>query len=308
MGKVYQFPYNSAQLRQLIRQAEENEDYVASYHYAKLLFQETDDLEVLHLVSFFANKIGAYDEALTLMDDRIEAVLSHERLSKQYCQLLMASGQTETALEIATVLQEGNRSDPEWATLIDDIQAVSTLRRYDQVDMADLNQQLRRLHSLEQPHQLEVISQAHLLSSDTLLNLAPAILTATDLSQLVKTSFIQVLLQKNCKETLDLYWHGQERQIVLATLDVFEEAPLSQEIIHQLDHQLMDYPNQRQVIIQEAVFHLMQLYPFVGEVIQDIDHWVLLYQQKFIQHTFLTAENEQQNQQKKWFNKLIAII
>ena len=70
----------------------------------------------------------------------------------------------------------------------------------------------------------------------------------------------------------------------------------------------MEYPNQRQVIIQEAVFHLMQLYPFVGEVIQDIDHWVLLYQQKFIQHTFLTAENEQQNQQKKWFNKLIAII
>lgn len=52
----------------------------------------------------------------------------------------------------------------------------------------------------------------------------------------------------------------------------------------------------------------MQLYPFVGEVIQDIDHWILLYQQKFIQHTFLTAENEQQNQQKKWFNKLIAII
>ena len=128
------------------------------------------------------------------------------------------------------------------------------------------------------------------------------------MSQLVKTSFIQVLLQKNCKEALDLYWHGQERQIVLATLDVFEEAPLSQEIIHQLDHQLMEYPNQRQVIIQEAVFHLMQLYPFVGEVIQDIDHWVLLYQQKFIQHTFLTAENEQQNQQKKWFNKLIAII
>jgi len=220
----------------------------------------------------------------------------------------MASGQTETALEIATVLQEGNHSDPEWATLIDDIQAVSTLRRYDQVDMDDLNQQLRSLRSLEQPHQLEVISQAHLLSSDTLLNLAPAILTATDLSQLVKTSFIQVLLQKNCKETLDLYWHGQERQIVLATLDVFEEAPLSQEIIHQLDHQLMEYPNQRQVIIQEAVFHLMQLYPFVGEVIQDIDHWVLLYQQKFIQHTFLTAKNEQQNQQKKWFNKLIAII
>ena len=174
--------------------------------------------------------------------------------------------------------------------------------------MDDLNQQLRRLHSLEQPHQLEVISQAHLLSSDTLLNLAPAILTATDLSQLVKTSFIQVLLQKDCKETLDLYWHGQERQIVLATLDVFEEASLPQEIIHQLDHQLMDYPNQRQVIIQEAVFHLMQLYPFVGEVIQDIDHWVLLYQQKFIHHTFLTAENEQQNQQKKWFNKLIAII
>lgn len=53
MGKLYQFPYNSAQLRQQIRQAEENEDYVASYHYAKLLLQETDDLEVLHLVSFF---------------------------------------------------------------------------------------------------------------------------------------------------------------------------------------------------------------------------------------------------------------
>lgn len=308
MGEVYQFPYDSSQFKRQIKQADQNGDLQAAYYYAKLCYQETDALEDLNTLVYYANEIGAYTEALIFMDDHIEAVLSHVTLSKLYCRLLMASGQAEVALELATVFQESHSSDPEWITLIDDIQSVFLLGSDDQVDKDHLKQQLKALNLLEESHQLNTVSQAHVLSNDTLLSIAPAILTARDLSQLIKTSFIQVLLQKGCKQALDLYWHEQERTVILATLHLFEEDPLLQGIMDQLDHRLMDYPNQRPAIVQEAVFHLMQLYPFAGEIIQDTDHWVQLYLQKFVQHSALSAENAQQLQQKAWFNKLIAII
>lgn len=307
MGELFQFPYDSSQLKRQLKQAEKNRDFKAAYQYAKLLFEKTGSVEALTLVAFYANEGELYDEALALMDDSIEIVLSNITASKLYCQLLVASGQAETALEMASVLQE-RTPNQEWATLIDDIQATLMLESNHQIDKQVLEQQLLSLESFNQPDQLDIISQANLLSSDVLLDVASAVLRNVSLSELIKTSFIQVLLQKGCDETLNLYWHGQERTVSLATVDLFEEDPLLKNIIKQLDNQLMNHPNQIMTIKQEVVLHFMYLYPFAGDIIQDIDHWIQLYRQKFIQHTTLSAEDQQHCQQKKWFNKLIAII
>lgn len=255
---------------------------------------------------------GYFEEAVQLAEDMLTYYSGDDVLYSLYIEAAIKSGQFLKAesLLLDEIKRSGLETGERWQQQLDDLNQV---KREAALEKEKQDKALeRRLYSLAEYtslEQLEILKEAGRLPQQMSIKAYYSLLVNPFVSQIAKTFCLLALLEQGETGTADLIWFGQDKKVDLSRLGPFEKHPGVVELKNLLQEKLYKDPLQMEMIHQELNFHLMQLYPFIEEVIQDSLFWLELYIDRYIRSS---AENQVETKVERdmleWFRRLIQNI
>lgn len=255
---------------------------------------------------------GYFEEAVQLAEDMLTYYSGDDALYSLYIEAVIKSGQFLKAesLLLDEIKRSGQEAGERWQRQLDDL---NQIRREAALGKEKQDRALeRRLYSLAEYtplEQLDILKEAGSLPQKTSTKAYYSLLVNPFVSQIAKTFCLLALLEEGEKATAHLMWFGEDKEVDLSCLQPFEKHPRVVELHNLLQEKLYKAPQQMEMIHQELNFHLMQLYPFIEEVIQDSCFWLELYIDRYIHSSAENpAESGEERDMLEWFRKLTQNI
>ncbi|MDO5456732.1 MAG: hypothetical protein Q4F26_00165 [Atopococcus tabaci] len=276
-------------------------------------YQLRQTAESNYLYFTVLTELGRFDEAVRLCEELMTYYLEDDLLYAMYIEAVISSGQFLKAESlILDKIKNAKRQETraKWKRQLDHLdqsrqEVVLEKEKQDKI----LEKKLYSLSEYTPLEQLEILKDVKGLSQKTLKKAYYSLLTNPFVSQTAKTYCLLALLEQGETATADLIWFGEDKKIDLNQLEVFEKHPIVQELQGLLEENLYKDPLEMKMIQQELNFHLMQIYPFIEEVIQDSHFWLHLYIDRYIHYSKESDyENEEEIRMYEWFESLTQNI
>lgn len=308
MNNVFEFPKNNHYLITKARQDIERNNIKEAYKTLIEVYEQTDhpDIEMLEMLAYSAIQLREYEVSRQCLENYRSQVMNNATLTNYYLETLICCDEKELALLIAKEQKPKFPTNTHIQRIIEELQEMN--ERKEDIEKEAIKRRLHALSSMTHAEQMTTIMQAEVLNKTELEELEDSVLKNPYIGAVVRTTFLQILLSKGLKKDTTLLWYGELRTLSLDEIVPFEANQFINEIITQLHQRLLDHPVQFEMVKNEVIFHLMRIYPFEQDVIEDKTEWIDFYIKKFVDHKQLDVVTERQNRQKKWFEKLINEI
>lgn len=280
MGERIEFPDNAERLLAKAQQALEKGQLSLAEECAQQAYVSRPN-EISHQLYFKILRLQGYEaEAVDLAEEHLDHFLAQKESAQAYFQVLLADRQWQKAEdwlkkieEHAPFLQESDQQAmKDW---------LYQAQQADHEEKEELKQaNLKKLYQLSNYSPLEQLDILKASSSIEKEELKPAflnLLTNPYASEMAKTYCLLYLKDMDPKGKLKLEWFGHLKQVNLAELDDLQEMAVVKELQDLLDLHYKNRPVEYQMIQAEMNYHMMLLYPFNEEVVEDADFWLGLY-------------------------------
>lgn len=276
-------------------------------------YQLKQTAESNYLYFTVLTELGHFHEAAQLCEDMMTYYIEDDVLYSMYIEVVIKSEQflkAESLLLEKIKTSTGELAKDKWQKQLDDLNQIRQEVVYEKEKQDKILE--RRLYSLSEYtslEQLEILKEVSSLPQKTLRKAYYSLLVNPFVSQIAKTFCLLALLEQEETAAADLMWFGEDKKVDLSRLEILEKHPIVQELQQLLEEELYKDPLEMRMIHQELSFHLMQIYPFIEEVIQDSHFWLKLYMNRYLYHS---EENSYKNKEEikmyEWFERLTQNI
>lgn len=280
MGKQIEFPKN---FKMYMMRAVEH-IHTGSPHEALPYLEKAYALQQDHTVNMLYTstlvQVGDYETALTIAEDMPDFYRKDDKRCLLYVSIMIKN---KLFLQAEVIIKRKLKEThspfyKEWETqqkmLEYDREEEEVLRKNEQ---KELIKKLYGLSGLSLEEQLHTVEQAEKLDLDTLRKIGSVLFTNPFVHVLAKSAFLQFLIRQQDSTTYRYTWFEEERTVQPTDCVLFDESSVVQEVRNCLEEKLAKNPSLLEMIQAEVEFHLMKLYPFLEEIIVDVEEWINLY-------------------------------
>lgn len=280
MGDKIEFPHND---RMYFEQAV---NHVASNQFEEALncmetvYASQQNPTTNHLYAFILYTLERYEEALEIADEQKAFYVENEKNSLLYTMMLIKN---QLYLEAEVLIQEGlSTVDPlvlaEWKNLERELNSARERSRIEmEAHKKKIKSELSEIASYSPIKQSEMIEEARVLELEDLQEIAPMIFSNPMVSPLTKRAYLEDLVEKQDPNEYNFLWFDQQRKVIPIEIDWFDQTPTVNELDDILEQKLHKHPSLLEVVRVEIVNDLLLLYPFIEEIVTDLDYWVDCY-------------------------------
>lgn len=308
MGERVDFPKNyEIYVKKAVRKMQEGNTKEACrwFEEAYKIRQETS-LNAMYTAALY--EIGKFEEAKEIADDKKEAYESHDYLSSLYIQILT---KTHRFLEAEHLIQKKrNQSDDtlkeQWEML--DVSLDQERIRFEKQQKLQDQKLMKEVASLENQsfaHQTAVLKKMQDFSKSSYSAAAKEILSNPSINEIVKTTILEELIQKNDKDRFELSWFDKKRSIVPSELRSLEEHLAVKTIRKELDEKISQQdPILFQTMEQETNLQFLLIFPYIEEVITDPESWLKLCLDQYEGRDISQQEDPKMKKMSCWLERI----
>lgn len=248
--------------------------------YLEKAFDCTGNSEVNLYYAFVLSVYQRYEEALAVMNEKKEFYKSSVNHASFYVEILIKNN---LFLEAEYIIQKyqlnpAAEHDHAWKRLeqeLDNIRLQYNLEL--EANKKELKQSLRELANYSSLIQSQKVGEAELLDLSELQELAPLILVNHQLDGKARRAYLELLIQRKDENDYPFLWFDEIRTVCPIELEEFGNIKTVKNIQTLLERKLAKYPELYYWVEAEVIHDLLLLYPYIDEVITNIDFWLDLY-------------------------------
>lgn len=160
--------------------------------------------------------------------------------------------------------------------------------------------------------QMQILKETDKLNFDDQIHTLEVIATNPMTSQLIRSSALLLLSQYDVAQStgkINFLWFEEKKSICLKEIHSLEENKTIQLLHEKLEERLGENPSLHQIISQELDIQILQLYPYIEDVITLPELWIDFYLNKFDERPidYSAYPKETAERLKEWFKKLSSI-
>lgn len=311
MGDKIEFPFNDQMYFEQAVEYIERNDFEAALACIKKVYEKDKGTAVNHLYTLILYTLERYDEALDIANEQKNFYVAQEKHATLYTMLLIKN---QLFLE-AEVLIQDHLTDPpsfyssEWESLERELNLERELVNFEmEMEKQATKKELAELDSYSPSKQTEIIQKARTLDLEDLQERAAFIFSSPSLSGMAQRAFLELLVEKQDPDQYLFPWFNQQKEVVPREIERFDQVAIVQNLDDILSRKLHKYPSLFEVVKVEMMNDLLLLYPFIEEIVTDIDYWVENYIEHFDFSEQLkletTPQTNEQLEMEKWLSHL----
>ncbi|WP_028274438.1 tetratricopeptide repeat protein [Atopococcus tabaci] len=249
---------------------------------------------------------GQYQEAVDVAEEMIAAYEGNEYRYIFYVTLLIKAKRILQAEAIIKKQLEVHGSfRDQWLKLAQTLDAEKEkmnqeVKAYEQT----LLKKMYAVGDLSLEEQLLLMEEVKKLPDRLQENGCRAVLQNPFATEITKTAALHYLKELGLTEEVEFLWFNERRSIRPVDLYDWEEHPVTIGVQARLKNATEKNPSLSALILQEAQLHLMQLYPYLGEVITDPGKWSDLYLTQYGEKAMPETQTTEEETMLGWFRKL----
>ncbi len=312
MGQKIEFPLNGQtylkQARALFVE-DKLEDAIRCAKKAYELDQETETNRFyVHLLA----TAGKFEEALEIMNLEKEYYKSDEYYTSYYVNLLIKNNKF---IEAEYLIQKYKKNAEGFHAIDWNILEQELINKRNMFNLEESQRNIQTKKSLAKLEQYPLMEQARYiheasnLELSDLQELAPLIISNSNISGDIQRGYLEVLVQKRDSHTYLFPWFGEMRKVCPADLLEFEDIPIVRELTPIIEKKLHKHMDLHLLVKMEILNGLLLLYPYVEEVVTDLSFWIDSYITELDDLQVTNIErisvNQEQQEMKKWIKKLM---
>lgn len=279
--------------------------------YLDKAFECTENTEVNLYYAFVLSVYNKYQEALDVMNEQKDFYIESESHALFYTELLIKNNQFLEAEYIIQKYQLDSitENNDSWKELEKDLG--EKRERYNQnekLKKKKISKSLRNLQNYSASMQTKIVSDADDLELPNLQKLAPTILSNYQLDEKTRRAFLELLIQREDKNIYPFLWFDQIRKVCPSDLVEFEQIEAVQKLQEILEEKLSKYPDLYYWAETEITHDLLLLYPYIEEVISDLDFWTDLYIMELDFFDYVKIERTASNKEEEEMEKMVRYL
>lgn len=277
MGNRIDFPLNNKMFLQKALNSLEKAHFEEALNYIAKVYETDKSTWINYIYASVLHNLNRNDEALELANEQKDTYLEHERYRLLYTLLLIKNHQF---LEAEVIVQGNlntikNQYPAEWIKIAHELKVErDTLNLKIDILKKQTKSKLSRMVEYSRTEQNDIIRNAQLLDLSDLQGLAQQLFLSPDIPQLIKNAYLEVLVKKGDSRSYTLSWLNRQKEVVPRELSLFEEDSIVKTMDALLADKLQELPSVVELVKIELLNDLLLLYPFIDEVIKDVDYWV----------------------------------
>lgn len=308
MVNKIEFPHNNEMYFNQAKEFLENNNYDKALESIKKVYENDISSKIIHLYTLILYTMEHYEEALEIIVEHKPLFLENEELTIFYVMVLIKNHQfIEAEAILGKHLIENKTSNYNiWKNLKTEFEiekehfVFNFEQKKKETKLALSELELYPIHK-----QNEIVLNAHQLSLLDLKEIAPRIFNHPFLNGMVKRAFLEILIEKNDESIYFFPWFNENKELVPKNVIPFSEDPILDAVVISLQDKLAKSPELFEPIYTEVLSDLLMLYPFIDEVITDVDYWVEYYISIANELTYnRSPKTRKQVEMAKWLERL----
>lgn len=310
MSNKIEFPYNNKMyLRKAIKYIEHNQ-FEKAEEYIHKVYETNSTIYVNRIYTLILYTLGKHEEAYDIAREYKQSYLEDENQVFMYVRLLIKNRQF---IEAESVIQNNMEIDlvnkDKWEKINQELEMErEQLKLLFERQREETKGKLREIENHSMFEQSEILKNAKKLTLEDLQEVAGNIFNHPFISGHIQRAFLELLIEKNDKNKYSFTWFNKIKVICPNNLKSFDQEPIIFEIMQNLEMKLQKSPSMIEGVKAEIISDLLLLYPFIDEVIIDVEYWVDTYISMFDSfeeyNLSVNPENEDQEQQQQWIERL----
>lgn len=311
MGDKIEFPFNDRMYFEQAVEAIERNDFETALEYIEKVYVNDKGTVVNHFYTLTLYTLERFEEALDIADKQKDFYYQNEKYTVLYTTILIKN---HLFLEAEVLIQDHIENThsmyfSDWKKLKEELNLERELVKLKlEREKKATKRELIELESYSPMKQAEIIGKAEELVLEDLQETARIIFANPHVTGMTKRAFLELLIKKQDTNDYVFPWFNQQKEIVPEQLDVFEQHPIVKQVNQHLETKVQKIPSLFEVINVEIMNDLLMLYPFMEEVITDIDYWVDAYIDYFDTTNQLKTETSsqttKQEEMDQWMDRL----
>lgn len=314
LGDKIEFPFNDRMYFEQAVESIERNDFEAALENIEKVYANDKSNGVNHFYTLVLYTLDRFEEALEIANEQKNFYYQNEKHTVLYTNLLIKN---QLFLEAEVLIQEHIENihsiyHAEWQNLEKELNLERELVNYElEMQKKTTKRELGELENYSPMKQSEIIGNARDLELKELQEFARLIFFNPHTTGVTKRAFLELLVEKQDPNTYLFPWFDQQKEVVPRELEVFEHSPIVEVVDQIIEQKLHKYPSLFEIVKVEVINDLLMLYPFMEEVILDIDYWVGVYIDYFDAENQLevqvSPQSKEQDEMKKWIEYLNQI-
>lgn len=301
MDKIVEFPDNDKHYVRLGTEAFENNHLDDAVWYFEQAYKKNQNGPINFLLVSALLENRQNEEALDFANEQIDFYKNNEHYYMTYVSILIANQLFDKAQKIIDE-QLNNTDHLEWERVKQDLDN-EKMRVQEQTKQYkdDLKKKLYSLNVMTVDEQLKIVDKADLFELNELQEIAPLIFQGPYIHYFVKIGLLQLLIENKDDKIYEFDWFKEKRTLQPNQLSLFNTHHTVLKVRKELADHLEKNPSLKEIIDAEVSYHLMQLYPFIDEIVTNASQWVELYINKFQNEEIqLEDMDEESLKMRKW--------
>lgn len=310
MSNKIEFPYNNKMyLRKAIKCIEHNQ-FEEAEEFIHKVYETNSTLYVNRIYTLVLYTLEKYEDAFDIASEYKQSYLEDENQIFMFVMLLIKNHQF---IEAESVIQNKAEIEPlnkkKWENIKQELETErEQLNLKIERQREETKAKLREIENHSIFEQSEILKNANRLMLEDLQEVARNIFNHPFISGHIQRAFLELLIEMNDENKYSFTWFNEVKEICPNDLKVFDQEPIIYKIIQNLEMKLQKSPSMIEGIKAEVINDLLLLYPFIDEVVTDIDYWVDTYISlfdSFEEHNRpVELENDEQVQLRRWIERL----
>lgn len=311
MGDKIEFPFNDRMYFEQAVESVEKNDFETALEYIEKVYVNDKGNVVNHFYTVILYTLERFEEALEIADQRKDFYYQDEKHTVLYTTLLIKN---QLFLEAEVLIQEHIENTysmyySEWQNLEKELSLERELVKFKlEREKKATKRELIALESYSPMKQAEIIGNAEELELEDLQETARIIFANPHVTGMTKRAFLELLINKQDPNDYVFPWFNEQRKVVPCQLDVFEQSPIVNQVHKLLETKMQKFPSLFEIVNVEMINDLLMLYPFMDEVVTDVDYWVDAYINYFDASNQLdinpTSQTTEEEEMAQWIDRL----
>ena len=311
MGDKIEFPFNDRMYFERAVEYIEKNNFEEALECIEKVYVNDKGTAVNHLYTLILYTLERYDEALEIANEQKDFYISQEKHATLYTMLLIKN---QLFLEAEVLIQEHITElhsfyYSEWQSLERELNLERELVNFEiEMKKQATKKELIELDTYSPSKQTEIIQKARDLELQDLQQRASSVFTSPYISGMTQRAFLELLVEKQDPNKYLFPWFNQQKEVIPKEIHSFDQVEIVKKIDDLLSRKLHKYPSLFDVVKMEMVNDLLLLYPFIEDVVTDMDYWVDCYIEHFDFSDQLkidtTTQIDEQIEMKSWINRL----
>lgn len=273
MGEQIEFPKNYGTYMQLAMSALERGNYEEATEHLKKAYQLKDEnsLNILLVSSLYHN--GQIKEALEYAEEKLAFYEKNEKRLLLLVDLLIQSNQF---LQARKYIDDNSKSTVEYAINWSQLDDQLTDRQYEKekerIEYENtLVKKLFSLAAVTQDEQFKLVDEAANLKTENLEKAAPSVFQNPYVHPLARSGYLSLLVERKSEKEFSYSWFGESKSVVPADCQRFDYDPVLVSVVEKIDDYCAQNPSLRELVLNELMTVLLNLFPFISEVVKEED-------------------------------------